>query len=102
MSSTVSAAITSSRRCENGETCVAYAQLGEPAKLSRYNDGETCSACNERRLDAEVAGASEPPREEPRRHDGERHHDSGRAQVPGDGEPSFAEAGLVPPHRPVA
>jgi excisionase family DNA binding protein len=67
MSSMMSAAITSSRRCENGETCVAYAQLREPAKLFRYNEEDICSACRERRLDAEVAGASEESREEPRR-----------------------------------
>lgn len=62
MSSMTSSAMTTSRICENAEECVAYAQLGEPARLSRYNDDEVCSACRERRLDAEVAAASEVPR----------------------------------------
>jgi hypothetical protein len=56
--------ITADRRCANGGRCIAYAALGEPAKLSRYNEDDICSACNERRLD-DVVVPNEPVR--PRR-----------------------------------
>jgi hypothetical protein len=52
---------TVSVTCANGEECVAYAQLGEPAKLSRYNEEDVCSACSKRKLDEEVAAASGVP-----------------------------------------
>ena len=35
-------------RCSNGERCVAYPALGEPAKLSRGNPGPRCFTCEER------------------------------------------------------
>jgi excisionase family DNA binding protein len=55
MSSMMSATMTSRRVCENAEACVAYARLGEPAKLSKGNADPICFACQERRLDEEVA-----------------------------------------------
>ena len=32
-------------RCANGETCVAYRAVGEPAKLAHGNPGPSCFAC---------------------------------------------------------
>jgi hypothetical protein len=47
--------------CANGEACLVYTQLGEPATLSRSNRGEICWACNERRLDEDLAASSCEP-----------------------------------------
>jgi hypothetical protein len=41
---------TTFSRCSNASGCVAYPDLGEPAKLSRGNPGPTCFACEERRV----------------------------------------------------
>ena len=40
------------RLCANNECCVAFAQLGEPAKLSRSNAGRVCFRCSEREMEA--------------------------------------------------
>jgi hypothetical protein len=40
------------RLCANNERCVAFAQLGEPAKLSRSNTGRVCFRCSEHEMDA--------------------------------------------------
>jgi hypothetical protein len=44
------------RLCANNECCVAFAQLGEPAKLSRSNTGRVCFRCSERKMDADLEG----------------------------------------------
>src|SRR5215210_3353676 len=44
-------------RCSNGENCVAYPALGEPAKLSRGNQGTRCFACEERHAASELKSA---------------------------------------------
>jgi hypothetical protein len=44
------------RLCANNERCVAFAQLGEPAKLSRSNTGRVCFRCSERKMDADLEG----------------------------------------------
>jgi hypothetical protein len=51
------------RLCANGEACVAFAQLGQAARLSRYSDRDVCEACHQLALD-EVSPAvpSEPAR----------------------------------------
>jgi hypothetical protein len=43
------------KRCANGRGCAAFAVLGEPAKLSRYNPYPACSECllRARRVGAE-------------------------------------------------
>jgi hypothetical protein len=45
-------------RCSNGQNCVAYPALGEPAKLSRGNPGPSCFACEERRAAHELKAAA--------------------------------------------
>jgi hypothetical protein len=45
-------------RCSNGENCVAYPALGEPAKLSRGNPGMRCFACEDRRAASELRTAA--------------------------------------------
>src|SRR3712207_4890354 len=45
---------TSTPRCSNGESCVAYPALGQPSKLSRSNPGTRCFACEERRVAFEL------------------------------------------------
>jgi hypothetical protein len=45
-------------RCSNGSSCVAYATLGEPARLSRSNPGPRCFACEERRVAAELGAVA--------------------------------------------
>jgi hypothetical protein len=45
-------------RCSNGESCVAYPALGQPAKLSRGNPGTRCFACEERRVAFELKTAA--------------------------------------------
>jgi hypothetical protein len=42
------------RLCANGTACVAYAALGQPAKLSRSNRAKVCFRCEERRVDARL------------------------------------------------
>jgi hypothetical protein len=42
------------RLCANGTVCVAYAALGQPAKLSRSNRAKVCFRCEERRVDARL------------------------------------------------
>lgn len=37
------------RYCAKGRLCLAYPQLGQPAKLARYNDGRLCYRCEEAR-----------------------------------------------------
>jgi hypothetical protein len=50
--------MTEEPRCSNGENCVAYPVLGEPAKLSRGNPGTRCFACEERRAASEMKTAA--------------------------------------------
>ena len=45
-------------RCSNGENCVAYPALGEPAKLSRGNPGTRCFACEEHLATSELKAAA--------------------------------------------
>ena len=42
------------RLCVNGKDCVAFFQLGEPARLSRSNTGWLCFRCSERKVDADL------------------------------------------------
>jgi len=37
--------MTAAKHCANGESCAAYAKLGGPAKLSRYNPEDVCGEC---------------------------------------------------------
>jgi hypothetical protein len=46
------------QRCINGENCVAFPALGEPAKLSRSNPGRVCFACEEHRAASELRVAA--------------------------------------------
>jgi excisionase family DNA binding protein len=46
------------RLCANGAVCVAYASLGQPAKLSRNNRSAFCFRCEERRIDAKLASGT--------------------------------------------
>ena len=46
------------RLCANGAVCVAYASLGQPAKLSRNNHSTFCFRCEERRIDAKLASGT--------------------------------------------
>jgi hypothetical protein len=49
-------AVVKKRLCANGTACVAYAALGQPAKLSRSNRAKVCFRCEERRVDARLQG----------------------------------------------
>ena len=45
--------------CSSGTECVAYAALGQPAKLSRSNPGPRCFACEERWAKTQLRWAAE-------------------------------------------
>ncbi|MBA2784458.1 MAG: hypothetical protein H0T74_16345 [Rubrobacteraceae bacterium] len=47
------------KRCANGRGCAAFAVLGEPAKLSRYNPEDVCWECLTARRDAPPAEAAQ-------------------------------------------
>ena len=49
--------MTAAKHCANGESCAAYAKLGGPSKLSRYNPEPLCGEC----LLARRAARSAPP-----------------------------------------
>ena len=49
------------RQCANGDACVEYAALGEPAKLSRYNTDEICNKCQEAKRAAQSVLVPVPP-----------------------------------------
>jgi hypothetical protein len=67
-------------RCSNGASCVAYATLGEPARLSRSNPGPRCFACEERRVAAELGAVAARSSDE-RQRKGKRQR-SGSASKP--------------------
>lgn len=50
------------RYCVRGEQCAHYAELGEPAKLSRYNDDDTCERCRGVESDNPAEEGSSQPR----------------------------------------
>jgi hypothetical protein len=47
------------RQCASGTACAAYAKLGGPAKLSRYNPETVCSECLLARRAARSAAEAE-------------------------------------------
>ena len=56
------------RLCARGEGCVAYPQLGQPAKLSKSNTASVCFACRDKALDQKLE-AAQTPKAKPRRKD---------------------------------
>lgn len=48
----------SARYCSKGEHCTQYATLGQPAKLSQYNEESICERCREQARNAELATSS--------------------------------------------
>jgi hypothetical protein len=72
---------TAKRYCARGESCKAFPQLGEPAKLSAHNRASICFKCEESRIAAQLASsaptrerkaARERPRAAPRRKAGNK------------------------------
>ncbi len=51
--------MTAANHCANGESCAAYAKLGGPSKLSRYNPETVCGECLLARRAARSAAAGE-------------------------------------------
>jgi len=47
------------RLCARGEGCVAFPQLGQPAKLSKCNTASVCFACRDKALDRKLASCTE-------------------------------------------
>src|SRR5215218_10959857 len=45
------------RLCARGRACVAFSQLGQPAKLSKSNTASVCFACRDRALDRKLEAA---------------------------------------------
>jgi hypothetical protein len=48
------------RLCARGRACVAFSQLGQPAKLSKSNTASVCFACRDRALDRKLEAAQKP------------------------------------------
>src|SRR5215212_4252211 len=48
------------RLCARGRACVAFSQLGQPAKLSKSNTASVCFACRDRALDRKLEAAQQP------------------------------------------
>src|SRR5919106_3782940 len=56
------------RLCARGRACVAFSQLGQPAKLSKSNTASVCFACRDKAVDQKLL-AAQTPKAKPRRKD---------------------------------
>ncbi len=56
------------RLCARGRACVAFSQLGQPAKLSKSNTSSVCFACRDRALDRKLEAAQKPKAKARMRH----------------------------------